>query len=253
MGTQIGADAFLGKPFNEAELVSVVRNLLALKENEKRVAAMNQYLTETVLKRYLPPTLVQEIVDGKLQMQDEAHVRPITVLFADLVGFTRFSEQAGPEAVATLLNEHLSTMTQVVFEYGGTIDKFIGDAIMVFFGAPKDMDPSEQQQRAVSCAQAMQKASRSLSSNSKAQHLAMRIGIHHGPAVVGNFGSHQRSDYTCIGPTVNLASRIESTCEPGQVYVPRVVAQTLPQWCEEAGRFNLKGVEGAQLLYRLVD
>ena len=159
MGTQIGADAFLGKPFNEAELVSVVRNLLALKENEKRVAAMNQYLTETVLKRYLPPTLVQEIVDGKLQMQDEAHVRPITVLFADLVGFTRFSEQAGPEAVATLLNEHLSTMTQVVFEYGGTIDKFIGDAIMVFFGAPKDMDPSEQQQRAVSCAQAMQKAS----------------------------------------------------------------------------------------------
>ena len=234
----------------------MVRNLVALKDNEKRVSAMNQYLTETVLKRYLPPTLVQEIVEGKVSMKDEAHVRTITVLFADLVGFTRFSEQAGPEAVAELLNEHLSTMTEVVFEYGGTIDKFIGDAVMVFFGAPKDMDEHEQQERAASCALAMQKASADLSTKSNrpsTSHLSMRIGIHHGPAVVGNFGSSQRADYTCIGPTVNLASRIESACEPGKVYVSRVMAQTLPQWCEEAGTFKLKGVEGAQILYRLLD
>ena len=81
--------------------------------------------------------------------------------------------------------------------------------------------------------------------------LSMRIGIHHGPAIVGNFGSEKRSDYTCVGPTVNLASRIESVCNPGEVYVSKVVAQELMLPDRPVDQFNLKGVEKPQPLYRL--
>ena len=145
-------------------------------------------------------------------------------------------------------------MNDVIFEHGGTIDKFIGDAIMVIFGAPKPLVAPEQAEKAVACARAMQKAMVGL--NQKWQEdgtpeLKMRIGIHHGPSVVGTFGSEKRSDYTAIGPTVNMASRIESVCVPGQVFVSG--CDFLPEdAAEEAGEFDLKGIEGKATLYRVV-
>ena len=255
MGTDIGADAFLGKPFNEAELASTVRNLLQLKEGEKEIQRLNRYLTESVCKRYLPPDLIQEILDGSLSLDKPAELRTITVLFSDLKGFTSTSETLGATEIATLLNEYLTAMNDVIFEHGGTIDKFIGDAIMVMFGAPKDMDVAHQAERAAACANAMQIAMDKMVASwasRGAGHLAMRIGIHQGPAVVGNFGSDRRSDYTCIGPTVNLAARIESTAEPGQVFVSESVRAHLnPGRTESVGSFTMKGVSTEQVLFRL--
>ena len=115
-------------------------------------------------------------------------------------------------------------MNKVIFEFDGTIDKFIGDAVMVLFGAPQDMSPEQQVERATRCALAMNDALDRLAmrwTDERAMALKMRIGIHHGPAVVGNFGSSQRSDYTAIGPTVNFAARIESAAEAGAVYVSK--------------------------------
>jgi class 3 adenylate cyclase len=255
IGTEIGADAFLGKPFNDQELASTVRNLLGLKAREKEVEELNEYITESVLKRYLPPPLISDILSGKLHMDKPAELRDITILFSDLKGFTSISEKLGPEGISRVLNEYLSEMNKVIFEHGGTIDKFIGDAIMVLFGAPQDMSPSEQAAQATECAKAMQVTMGSFTKNWEddgASHLKMRIGIHHGQAVVGNFGSTQRSDYTAIGPAVNFASRIESASSAGEVFVSEAVAGLLDTHVTEAvGAFDLKGIDGAQTLYRV--
>jgi len=158
--------------------------------------------------------------------------------------------------MARVLNEYLDAMTGVVFEQGGTIDKFVGDAVMVIFGAPEELPPKEQVARACACGRAMHESAARLATGWEAEGvppLTMRIGIHHGPVVVGSFGSELRSDYTAIGPVVNLASRIESTCEPGRVFVSGAVADYLPEESvEEAGAFELKGVPGSRSLYRLV-
>ena len=256
IGTEIGADVFLGKPFNDQELGSAVRNLLGLKSREKEVQKLNDYITESVLKRYLPPALIGDILSGELSMDKPAELRDITVLFSDLKGFTKTSEDLGPEGISAFLNEYLTVMNEVIFEHGGTIDKFIGDAIMVLFGAPQDMSPEEQVKRATYCAKVMQERMCELAHqwrNDGAGHLQMRIGIHHGSAVVGNFGSTQRSDYTAIGPCVNMAARIESASEAGEVFVSEATARLMGEGTTaEVGAFELKGIEGKATLYRVV-
>ena len=148
-------------------------------------------------------------------------------------------------------------MNKVIYEHGGTIDKFIGDAIMVVFGAPTAMIPQDQTERATQCAVAMQAAMNDLNkqwAGDGIPELKMRIGIHQGVAVVGNFGSALRSDYTAIGPTVNMASRIEAACEPGEVFISGEVCDYLDEeLAEEVGKFELKGIEGKQNLYKLVN
>ena len=175
-----------------------------------------------------------------------------TILFSDLQGFTALSGKLRARKLARVLNEYLEVMNDVIFEHGGTVDKFIGDAIMVIFGAPKPLVAPEQAEKAVACARAMQKAMVGLNQNGKktASQSSRCIGIHHGPSVVGTFGSEKRSDYTA---TVNMASRIESVCVPGQVFVSGELCDFLPEdAAEEVGEFDLKGIAGEVTLYRVV-
>ena len=165
IGTEIGADVFLGKPFNDQELGSAVRNLLGLKSREKEVEELNAYITESVMKRYLPPTLISEILNGNLSMDKPAELRNITVLFSDLKGFTATAASMGPEGISKILNEYLTEMNKVIFKFDGTIDKFIGDAVMVLFGAPQDMPPKQQVERATRYALAMNEALDRLTDN----------------------------------------------------------------------------------------
>jgi signal transduction histidine kinase/class 3 adenylate cyclase/CheY-like chemotaxis protein len=255
-GMRVGASAYLSKPFDSLELISILENLLDLKKKEREVTELNRFISKKVLQRFLPPDLVKELVAGKAIFDDAAKMQPITVLFADLVGFTSSTEKLGPTKIARVLNTFLVRMTDVIFAEGGTIDKFIGDAILVFFGAPTRMDPIEQAQRARICALNMQKALEELNhewGKSEGHDFQMRIGIHHGPAIVGSFGGEKRSDYTAIGHTVNIASRIEHQAQPGEVLVSREVRDYLEEghW-EEAGRHTLRGSEGEVTLYRLV-
>ncbi|MCC5658726.1 response regulator [Nostoc sp. XA010] len=258
-GTEHGADAYLAKPFNDRELLAEVRNLLALKENERRIIELNTYLTESVLKRFLPAVLVQKAATGDLTLDLRPEPRLITVLFSDIVGFTQLSNTLRSRRVAELLNEYLEAMTKVVFGNGGTVDKFMGDAILALYGAPEELTPNEQVRRAINTARAMHRSLAELNQRWRNQgvfdgdrltSVQFRCGIHQGTAVVGMFGSAQRADYTAIGPSVNIAARLQAAAVPGTILVSAAVADYLQE--EEITKgspLELKGVDETVLTF----
>lgn len=252
-GTERGADAYLAKPFNDRELLAEVRNLLALKANERRVAELNTYLTESVLRRFLPPAMVQKAAAGELGLDLRPEPRLITVLFSDIIGFTQLSNTLRSRRVAELLNEYLAEMTHAIFENGGTVDKFMGDAVLALFGAPEELSPNEQVRRAIASARQMYHSLHALNERWQAQGISQvqfRCGIHQGTAVVGMFGSQERADYTAIGPSVNIAARIQEAAEPDCILVSAAVADYLSE--EEITKvspLNLKGIDETVLTF----
>ncbi|MEL7314022.1 MAG: response regulator [Cyanobacteria bacterium J06559_3] len=231
-GVEQGADAYLGKPFNDRELLAEVRNLLALKANERRVAELNRYLTESVLRRFLPESLVNKAAAGDLQLDLKPEPRVITVLFADIVGFTPLSNQLGSRRIAQLLNDYLAVITDAIFANGGTVDKFIGDGVMALFGAPEYLPPAQQIKQALAAVNQLHKALADLNQRWQSQGiqaLRVRCGLHQGDAVVGMFGGSVRSDYTAIGPCVNIASRLQEVAEPDGLLVSWELARHLPE------------------------
>jgi adenylate cyclase len=174
--------------------------------------------TRRTLERYVSKNLVKEILDnpdGYYNSQKGAR-KPVTVLFSDLVGFTTLSERADPEELVRQLNEYLSAMVAVVFENEGTLDKFIGDAIMAVWGNVRSLGVAEDTKAAARTALGMRRALKNLNDGWRAEGrmgLGMGIGINHGEALVGNIGSyapHERLDPTVIGDAVNLGSRLEA-------------------------------------------
>ena len=248
-----GADAYLSKPFNDRELLAEVRNLLALKSNERKVARLNQYLTESVLQRFLPPALVRKANEGELQLDLRPEPRLVTVLFSDIVGFTQLSNTLRSRRVAELLNEYLETMTHAIFNNGGTVDKFMGDAVLALFGAPEEMSPNEQVKRAIAAARQMYSDLDGLNERWAQQGIGpvkFRCGIHQGTAVVGMFGSSERSDYTAIGPSVNIAARIQESATAETILVSAAVADYLDE--REIVKFDplkLKGIDETVLTF----
>ncbi len=252
-GVERGADAYVSKPFNDRELLAEVRNLRALKENERRVAELNRYLTESVLRRFLPPSMVERAAAGDLVLDLNPEPRLVTILFTDIVGFTRMSNQLQSRLIAQVLNEYLAAMTQAVFENGGTVDKFIGDAVMALYGAPKELPPQEQVRRALASARAMLRALKQLNQSwlernligyNGVEPIRFRCGIHQGMAVVGMFGAKERSDYTAIGPSVNIAARLQEVAPPNSIVVSAEVAQYLnEQEILSSETHPLKGID----------
>ncbi len=159
---------------------------------------------------YVSPALVDEIIANPDALKLGGDRRDITILFTDLAGFTSLAEKLPAEEVAALLNRHLSEMTDIVIAHGGTVDKFIGDAVMAFWGAPI-ADP-EQSRHALEAAVAMQAATARFGAQLAKEggpEIRMRVGLHRGECIVGNLGGNARFEYTAIGDAVNLASRLE--------------------------------------------
>ncbi|MBF0442991.1 MAG: response regulator, partial [Oligoflexales bacterium] len=251
---QKGAHAYLAKPFDDLELFNTIDNLILLKEGEKRIRELNRNLTENLLKRFLPHKLVDDITSGKKLFSDHPRLLEVTILFAGLAGFTKRSEEAGPVLISQFLNSYFDKMTKIVFKFGGTVDKFIGDEIMVIFGAPEEIKNNVQARNAIGCAIEMQKALDELNmewKNKKVSAFSMRIGIHKGSGIVGSFGGELRSEYTVIGPVVNMASRIERCASPGHIFFSSTIRDILEEkgW-SRAGNFDLKGI-GETMLYKV--
>jgi adenylate cyclase len=170
----------------------------------------------------------------------------VTIVFADIVNFTPLSSRLQARGIAQLLNQYLGEMSQVIFANGGTVDKFMGDAILCFFGAPEELSARQQSRLAVKTARQMFATLAHLNQQWLKQGLdsvQVRCGIHQGEAVVGLFGSTERSDYTAIGPTVNIAARLQEAAKPGTILVSSTVAQFLPDHeVDSVGSQRLKGV-----------
>jgi adenylate cyclase len=230
-----------------------------LKENEKRTWELNSYLTESLLSRFLPTALARKAAAGTLTLDLQPEPRLVTVLFSDIVGFTQLSNTLRSRKVAEILNEYLETMTTVVFDNGGTVDKFMGDAILSLYGAPEDLTPKEQVRRAINIARAMQRSLLKLNLRWRSQGIfetdgrdgvQFRCGIHQGTAVVGMFGSHQRADYTAIGPSVNIAARLQAAAVPGSILVSAAVADYLQESeITKGSPLELKGIDETVLTF----
>ncbi|MDQ3235146.1 MAG: adenylate/guanylate cyclase domain-containing protein [Pseudobdellovibrionaceae bacterium] len=177
------------------------------------------------------------------------------MLFADLVNFTSKAELMGTDRTARLLNEWMQMATDVVFTENGAIDKFIGDCVMVLFGAPLDLAPKAQVERAVACAQRLMRAMDEKNESWQKNFgltFELRVGINLGEAIVGSFGNEKRSDYTVIGSAVNLASRIENIAEPGQILLSQSAARYLPQRrIAGLGTRSVRGMKETQEFFEL--
>jgi class 3 adenylate cyclase len=243
LGAAIIALAILAFSFYRAQL------------NRRKIESLQRYIEGNVLQRFLPPVLVQEILAGKSRLDDKTKMDTVTVLFADLCQFTRATDQLGPETISHILNDFFINMSDVIFAERGTIDKFIGDAIMVIFGAPSSLPPEEQALAAVRCARKMQEKLSELNRMwelNEGQHFEMRIGIHQGQAVVGTFGGKRRSDYTVVGTSVNIAARVENIADPNSILVTDAITRFLdPRDFTLHGRYRLRGLDMEVPLFRI--
>ncbi len=212
--------------------------------------------TSVMFKRFLDPRVVAELIErGEIDYRANAESREITVLFSDIRGFTALSETSSPEEVVAMLNHYFSRQVEVIFRHGGTLDKFIGDAIMAFWGAPTAYP--DHAARAVAAAIEMSATLEELRGKlgTIGATLDIGIGVHTGSAVVGFIGSDDRLDYTVIGDTVNLASRIEGLTKGiGRILVSEATRNAVGvglEW-QDHGLHQVKGRETRVRLYEPV-
>jgi len=234
-----------------AEHSSLVENELEEK-NQKISVLLNQ------LKKYLSPQLFQSIVGGKSEVSLSYKRKFLTIFFSDIVGFTEISDRTDPEILSELLNGYLNEMAIIAQQFGGTIDKFIGDALMVFFGDPEYIDDERHAIDCCSMALAMQTKIKELDKFWKkrgVKGLSVRMGIHSGYCTVGNFGSENRMDYTIIGGNVNIASRLESIAQSDSIYISSVTKNLLPNsfLTEFQQEFKVKGIHYPIEVFQLKD
>jgi adenylate cyclase len=178
--------------------------------------------------RFMPPYVVKQLLENPDSFRLGGTNQTITVLFADIRGFTALSERENPERVVRLLNLYFTAMSEIIFAHGGTLDKYIGDGLMALFGAP-NATPDDAA-NAVKAAVAMQRRINLLNGELVAEGLSpvtVGIGLHTGDALIGYIGSERRSEYTAIGDTVNLAARLESNARGGQILLSDATAAAI--------------------------
>ena len=200
------------------------------------------------IRRYVPRPVFEHIVDGDTAGIDRPTRRRVTVLFADLVGFTAVADRVTPEALTQVVNDYMTAMSELVDEHGGIVNEFAGDGLMALFGAPDEMDPEDQVAKAIASARAMQARLPSLNLSWEdleiGEPLQARIGIDCGSLSVGSFGSEGRMTYTAIGVHTNIAARLQAACAPGQILLSGSCWQLIKHRvaCDFRGEVQCRGV-----------
>jgi len=210
------------------------------------------------LSKYISPQVHQQIMSGSA-VRLGTQRKKLTIFFSDLIEFSTLSEELEAEPLTELLNTYLTEMSKIAQRYEGTIDKFIGDAVMVFFGDPESDGSKMDAMKAVGMAIAMRKHLRKLQKQWRLQGISkpleMRIGINTGFCTVGNFGTESRMDYTVLGTEVNLASRLEAAAQPGQILVSHTTYALIKDriMCRKRGQIEVKGFAQPVTVYEVID
>jgi adenylate cyclase len=203
---------------------------VAIENSQRSERLRREALVLSNFQRYFAPNLAAQIAQQEGAVQLGGQKRPVVIFFSDIRGFTSMSETMGPDDIATLLTEYFTEMVEIVFEHGGTLDKFMGDAIMALWGAP--IAHEDDAQRAIACAVDQLVALEKLNAKWKEQgrqELGIGIGINFGEVFAGNIGSDRRLEYTVIGDAVNTASRLCSSAGPNEILISEPFFQQLKQ------------------------
>jgi class 3 adenylate cyclase len=242
------------------EIGDMAQALQVFKENAIRLDEKTVTLEALPAKlgKYLSPQVYSLIFHGQKQVEVRAERKKLTIFFSDLVNFTQTTGDLEPEEIAALLNSYLTEMSTIALASGATIDKFVGDAMLIFFGDPETRGVAEDARACVSMAIAMQRRLAELQrrwhEEGKEHPLEARIGINTGYCDVGNFGSAERMDYTIIGGAVNLASRLQSLAEPGGIvlsYETWALTNDIVK-AEACDPIHVKGIRRELVPYRVV-
>jgi adenylate cyclase len=210
-----------------------------LKDKKEKIEAL-----ATKLSKYLSPQIYNSIFTGEKDVKIETYRKILTVLFSDIAGFTTTTDHMNEDELSQWLNTYLNDMANITLRYNGTLDKFIGDGVMIFFRDTETNGEKEDALRCVLMAMEMRERAKQLG-------MDIRIGINTGECTVGNFGSEDRMDYTIIGGNVNLASRLESNSEPGKILISQSTYELVKDsiHCESRGNVRVKGIDRDIMTY----
>jgi class 3 adenylate cyclase len=245
-----GGVDYMTKPFQFEEVEARVETHLKLRKYQEQLLKANE-----TIGRYVAGQLAREIQEGQHEDMAVPRRRRLTMVFSDIVGFSDTTDELEPEDLSMLLNEYLAEMTMIAEKHGATIDKFVGDAMVCFFGAPTTTSDRDHALQAVRMALEMSErvaeldiSWRKLGAN---RPLRLRIGVNTGIAYVGSFGSEKRMNYTAIGRQVNLTARLEENCEPGNVLISRTTYELVNDviHCTPRGEIHVKGIHHPVSVY----
>ncbi len=250
LGAYVGASSFASH--QQTQLIQQAQQRVA--QQQKQAVELSRKLA-----KYLPPQIWGQLFSGKRDATIGTRRKRLTVFFSDIQGFSNISEDLPLATLTDMLNTYLNEMTRIALRHGGTVDKFIGDAVMVFFGDPNSQGARNDAYNCVAMAIEMQQQMKLLRQKwhrqGITQKLEIRVGINTGYVTVGNFGAESRMDYTILGTDVNLASRLEGKARPGHILVSESTHELIKDRirCRDFGEVEVKGFERPVPVFEVAD
>ncbi len=257
---EAGADDYLFKPFNPVLLQARIKAGIERKrwhdreEQYRQQLERNEKFIRATFGRYLSDEIVTDILERPEGLELGGDLKRVSIMMSDIRGFTTLSENLAPSQVVTLLNRYLGTMTDIIMAHHGTIDEFIGDAILAVFGAPQRGEDDED--RAVQCALAMQQAMVEINAQNEAEGfptLHTGIAINTGDVIAGNIGSERRSKYGFVGHAMNVTSRIEDQAAGGEILIADSTLKSLKRRYAlgRSQEINVRGIDEAIVIHQV--
>jgi class 3 adenylate cyclase len=257
---EAGADDYLFKPFNQVLLQARIKAGIERKrwhdreEQYRQQLERNEKFIRATFGRYLSDEIVTDILERPEGLELGGDLREVTIMMSDIRGFTTLSERLAPAQVVTMLNRYLGVMTDIIMAHQGTIDEFIGDAILAVFGAPQHRE--DDADRAARCAMAMQSAMEEINVQNEAEGLPRiktGIALNTGDVIAGNIGSERRSKYGFVGHPMNVTSRIEDLSAGGEILVSDSTLEklTIDVLASDRRELKVKGIDQSIIVHRI--